>query len=60
MNELGKLHTFLYLLLRDKMTFGEVEKIMEDVEKLEANGNTPVFSEKTQSLYAWDLAKRLS
>jgi hypothetical protein len=61
-DEMGAYHenlvAFLYLLLRDELTFGKIEAIMKDVEK-SSNGKTK-FSERTQERYARLLAKRLT
>lgn len=47
-----RLQALLYLLLRENLTFGQLEKQLEAVEKCFGAGNWPVFSEKTQARYA--------
>lgn len=49
-----KLKTFFYLLLRDELTVGKMERIMQDVTK--AGGN-PDFSSSFLENYAESLAK---
>lgn len=58
-----KLNAFLYLLLRDKMTFGEIEKIIKETEYV---SNAPCqekivynFSEKFQAEYVQSIVDRL-
>jgi hypothetical protein len=47
-----RLQALLYLLLRENLTFGQLEKQMEVVNKCFESGNWPIFSEKTQARYA--------
>lgn len=51
-----RLRVFLYLLLRDHVSFGVAEKIMADVERA---GIDPIMSENLQDQYAVKLADRL-
>ena len=50
---------FLYLLLRDRLSFGAVEDLMMQAERACLGGEV-VFSEETQHAYALDLAQRLT
>jgi hypothetical protein len=53
-----RIQAFLYILLRDHMTFGDVESIMfEHIENLPAAGAT--FSEPLQAEYAMSIVRRL-
>lgn len=52
-----RLVSFLYLLMRDELAFGRVEKLVSEVEK--TDGKAVVFSEPRMSEYAASLAARL-
>lgn len=53
-----RLQAVLYLLLRDEVSFGKMERIVAD---MEASGNEDkfLFSESTQATYAYKMAKRI-
>jgi hypothetical protein len=53
-----KLQTFLYILLRDHLPFGEVEKIIADHIEAAA-GLEMLFTEEKMAEYAASLAARL-
>jgi len=52
-----KLQAFLYILVRDHLPFGEVERIVMD---LEQHPDSYTFSEEHLAEYAADLATRLT
>ena len=52
----SRLQGFLYMLMRDAVVPGEVERMVRDVEK----GAHPVFSNVHLVAYADELARRLS
>jgi hypothetical protein len=58
-----KLQVFLYLLIRDGVPFGVIERILKDVEMCRDSGagllKEPVFSENLMAAYASKLADRL-
>jgi len=53
-----KLQAFLYILVRDHLPFGEVERIIADLERCEPAGYS--FSNEQLAEYAADLATRLT
>ena len=54
----SKLKAFLYLLVRDELPFGKVERILKDIERAD-HDNPIVYSEGVQAVYAEQLTKRL-
>lgn len=58
--DLGKerLIAFLYMLMRDKLPTGEVERLVREVEKL-TEGNIPFFSNGPLEEYSIELAHRI-
>ncbi len=56
MNE-GKLITFLYILMRDELTPGKVETLVQAVEKIR---NPIKFSNGHLALYAKELLSRMN
>lgn len=54
------LQMFLYVVMRDHMSFGKLEEIIEDLEKLPAAAAKTVnFSEPLMGAYAKKLADKL-
>lgn len=53
-----KLKVFLYLLLRDRLTFGTVEGILQEMDKICILN--PTFSDTAQAKYVESLIERLS
>ena len=49
--------TFLYILMRDKLPTGEVEKLVHDAEQYK--GQICIFSSSELAQYATSLCKRL-
>ena len=58
MNE-NYLTPFLYLLIRDEVTSGVIERIMKDIEKIQDTGGNPIYSNKFLADYAKSIADRL-
>lgn len=52
-----RLTRFLYLLVRDELAFGRVERLIAEVEK--TDGKSVVFSEPRMAEYMASLAARL-
>lgn len=63
MSEKARLKLFIYLLLRDRMPFGAIEKVMEDLKKVEEQARAKhldvKYSEPLQEEYAEVIATRL-
>jgi hypothetical protein len=53
------LHGFLYLMIRDHVSFGAVEMALAQAEKAARNPGGVKYSESLQSKYCVTLAKRL-
>jgi hypothetical protein len=50
---------FLYVLIRDEVTPGSIERIMKDLEKLKNSGDEASYSNEFLVAYARSLAERL-
>lgn len=57
-NPPGLLQRFLYMLIRDEVPFGKIERLIREVEK--TSEMTVTFSEPRMAEYASSLAQRLS
>jgi hypothetical protein len=55
-----KLQVFLYLLVRDELSFGTIEKLVAQIELLDKNQVPPQFSEPFIAEWASSIARRLS
>lgn len=54
-----RIRAFIYLLVRDEVPFGVVERIMSEIEAAEVLKGELVFSDYMQAEYALSIAARL-
>jgi hypothetical protein len=59
MSSVDRITAFIYLLVRDEIPFGVVERLMGQVEATDQLGGDPVYSDSNQAEYAMSIAARL-